>query len=52
MPRIGTELHHVGLSDLVILLLGVASVVIDIVPLVAASLGMFSELFIISFGIL
>ncbi|MEZ4793215.1 MAG: SLC13 family permease [Gelidibacter sp.] len=43
MPMLGTELHHVGVSDLVILLLGVASAVIDNVPLVAASLGMFSE---------
>jgi Na+/H+ antiporter NhaD/arsenite permease-like protein len=43
MPMMGTELHHSGVSDLVILLLGVASAVIDNVPLVAASLGMFSE---------
>ena len=43
MPMLGTELHHEGVSDLVILLLGVASAVIDNVPLVAASLGMFSE---------
>ena len=43
MPMLGTELHHTGVSDLVILLLGVASAVIDNVPLVAASLGMFSE---------
>ena len=42
-PMIGTELHHTGVSDLVILLLGVGSAVIDNVPLVAASLGMFSE---------
>jgi Na+/H+ antiporter NhaD/arsenite permease-like protein len=42
-PMLGTELHHAGVSDLVILLLGVASAVIDNVPLVAASLGMFSE---------
>jgi len=35
------EAHTV--SDLVILLLGVGSAVIDNVPLVAASLGMFSE---------
>lgn len=40
---LGTELHHSGVSDLVILLLGVTSAVIDNVPLVAASLGMFSE---------
>ena len=32
-----------GVSDLVVLLLGVGSAVIDNVPLVAASLGMFSE---------
>ena len=43
MPMLGTELHHGGVSDLVILLLGVGSAVIDNVPLVAASLGMFSE---------
>lgn len=43
MPMLGTELHHTGVSDLVILLLGVASAIIDNVPLVAASLGMFSE---------
>lgn len=42
-PMLGTELHHTGVSDLVVLLLGVASAVIDNVPLVAASLGMFSE---------
>ncbi|HKK11937.1 MAG TPA: sodium:proton antiporter NhaD [Flavobacteriaceae bacterium] len=47
MPMLGTELHYsyeaTGVSDLVILMLGVASAVIDNVPLVAASLGMFSE---------
>ena len=43
MPMLGTELHHEGVSDIVILLLGVASAVIDNVPLVAASLGMFHE---------
>ncbi len=43
MPMMGTELHHEGVSDLVIILLGVGSAVIDNVPLVAASLGMFSE---------
>lgn len=47
MPMLGTELHYAyeekGVSDLVILMLGVASAVIDNVPLVAASLGMFSE---------
>ena len=42
MPMLGTELHHEGVSDLVILLMGVGSAVIDNVPLVAASLGMFS----------
>ncbi|MGM5470469.1 sodium:proton antiporter NhaD [Flavobacteriaceae bacterium LMO-SS05] len=42
-PMLGTELHHTGVSDIVILLLGVASAIIDNVPLVAASLGMFSE---------
>jgi len=43
MPMLGTELHHEGVSDLVVLLLGVGSAVIDNVPLVAASLGMFTE---------
>ncbi|AXP79965.1 Na(+)/H(+) antiporter NhaD [Mariniflexile rhizosphaerae] len=43
MPLLGTELHDSGVSDLVMLLLGVGSAVIDNVPLVAASLGMFSE---------
>ncbi|MUU79604.1 sodium:proton antiporter NhaD [Winogradskyella endarachnes] len=43
MPMLGTELHHEGVSDLVVLLLGIGSAVIDNVPLVAASLGMFSE---------
>jgi Na+/H+ antiporter NhaD/arsenite permease-like protein len=43
MPMLGTELHHEGVSDIVVLLLGVGSAVIDNVPLVAASLGMFSQ---------
>lgn len=43
MPMLGTEIHHGGVSDLVVLLLGVGSAVIDNVPLVAASLGMFTE---------
>ncbi|WP_452220597.1 sodium:proton antiporter NhaD [Lacinutrix salivirga] len=43
VPMLGTELHHAGVSDLVVLLLGVGSAVIDNVPLVAASLGMFTE---------
>ena len=43
IPMMGTELHHEGVSDLVIMLLGVGSAVIDNVPLVAASLGMFSQ---------
>ncbi|NQX86874.1 MAG: sodium:proton antiporter NhaD [Flavobacteriaceae bacterium] len=42
-PMIGTELAGTQVSDLVVLLLGVGSAVIDNVPLVAASLGMFSE---------
>ncbi len=42
-PQLGTELHPGGVSDLVVLLLGAGSAVIDNVPLVAASLGMFSE---------
>ncbi|MGF1554797.1 sodium:proton antiporter NhaD [Paucihalobacter sp.] len=43
LPMMGTELHGEGVSDLVVLFLGVGSAVIDNVPLVAASLGMFSE---------
>ena len=43
VPMVGTELHHSGVSDLVVILLGLGSAVIDNVPLVAASLGMFSE---------
>ena len=43
MPMIGTELDPNGVSDLVVLLLGVGSAIIDNVPLVAASLGMFTE---------
>lgn len=43
MPMLGTEIDVNGVSDLVVLLLGVGSAVIDNVPLVAASLGMFSE---------
>tara|TARA_R110002072_G_scaffold45441_2_gene126423 strand:- start:3708 stop:5099 length:1392 start_codon:yes stop_codon:yes gene_type:complete len=43
MPQLGTEMNSGGVSDLVVLLLGVGSAVIDNVPLVAASLGMFSE---------
>ena len=43
MPMIGSEMATSSVSDLVILLLGIASAVIDNVPLVAASLGMFSE---------
>ena len=42
-PHIGTEVLGTAISDLVVLLLGVGSAVIDNVPLVAASLGMFSE---------
>lgn len=40
---IGTEPDGTVVSDLVVMLLGVGSAVIDNVPLVAASLGMFSE---------
>ena len=43
MPLLGTEMAGTQISDLVVLLLGVGSAVIDNVPLVAASLGMFSE---------
>jgi Na+/H+ antiporter NhaD/arsenite permease-like protein len=41
-PMLGSE-HGSNVSDLVVLLLGIGSAVIDNVPLVAASLGMFSE---------
>lgn len=41
-PMLGTE-YGSNISDLVVMLLGVGSAVIDNVPLVAASLGMFSE---------
>ena len=43
IPLIGTELDGTVVSDLVVILLGIGSAVIDNVPLVAASLGMFSE---------
>src|SRR5690606_28299317 len=43
IPLLGTEMAGTQVSDLVLILLGVASAVIDNVPLVAASLGMFSE---------
>jgi Na+/H+ antiporter NhaD/arsenite permease-like protein len=42
MPFLGTEMVSGSVSDLVILILGVGSAVIDNVPLVAASMGMFS----------
>jgi Na+/H+ antiporter NhaD/arsenite permease-like protein len=41
VPGMGTELHSTKISDLVVLILGVGSAVIDNVPLVAASIGMF-----------
>ena len=40
---LGTELEGTEVSDLVVIILGFGSAVIDNVPLVAASLGMFSE---------
>ncbi len=45
IPLLGTEPTTAGykVSDLVILILGVGSAVIDNVPLVAASIGMFSD---------
>ena len=42
VPYLGTELESTHLSDLVVVLLGAGSAVIDNVPLVAASIGMFS----------
>ncbi|MFK7808837.1 MAG: sodium:proton antiporter NhaD [Saprospiraceae bacterium] len=43
IPLMGTELASAQTSDIVVMLMGVASAVIDNVPLVAASLGMFTE---------
>lgn len=45
IPMLGTEHPGSGsqVSDLVVLIMGVASAVIDNVPLVAASLGMFAD---------
>jgi Na+/H+ antiporter NhaD/arsenite permease-like protein len=43
IPLIGTENAGAEVSDLVVILLGIGSAIIDNVPLVAASLGMFSE---------
>ena len=42
MPMLGTESLGEHVSDLVVLILGIGSAVIDNVPLVAASMGMFS----------
>jgi Na+/H+ antiporter NhaD/arsenite permease-like protein len=42
VPFLGTELVSTKISDLVVLFLGVGSAIIDNVPLVAASIGMFS----------
>jgi len=42
-PMLGSEMAGTRVSDLVVILLGIGSAVIDNVPLVAASLGMFSE---------
>ena len=45
IPMLGTEPEIAGyrVSDLVVLIMGVASAVIDNVPLVAASIGMFAD---------
>ncbi|MEX0313805.1 MAG: sodium:proton antiporter NhaD [Allomuricauda sp.] len=40
---LGTETAGTEVSDLVVIILGIGSAIIDNVPLVAASLGMFSE---------
>ncbi|MCL6272370.1 sodium:proton antiporter NhaD [Muricauda sp. 2012CJ35-5] len=40
---LGTEIEGTEVSDLVVIILGIGSAIIDNVPLVAASLGMFSE---------
>lgn len=42
MPALGTEAREGFVSDLVVLFLGIGSAIIDNVPLVAASIGMFS----------
>jgi Na+/H+ antiporter NhaD/arsenite permease-like protein len=42
MPMLGSEGVGQSVSDLVVIILGVGSAVIDNVPLVAASMGMFS----------
>lgn len=42
MPMLGTESVGEHVSDLVVLILGIGSAIIDNVPLVAASMGMFS----------
>lgn len=42
LPMLGTESKGELVSDLVVLILGIGSAVIDNVPLVAASMGMFS----------
>ncbi|MDT7828172.1 sodium:proton antiporter NhaD [Pricia sp. S334] len=42
VPMLGTESRGELVSDLVVLILGVGSAIIDNVPLVAASMGMFS----------
>ena len=42
VPNLGTESGSTNISDLVVLFLGVGSAIIDNVPLVAASIGMFS----------
>ncbi|MDO6519896.1 sodium:proton antiporter NhaD [Zobellia uliginosa] len=42
LPMLGTESPGELVSDLVVLILGIGSAVIDNVPLVAASMGMFS----------
>ncbi len=43
IPLMGSEVAGTNVSDLVVILLGIGSAIIDNVPLVAASLGMFSE---------
>ncbi len=43
IPMMNTEMAGTQVSDLVVILLGIGSAVIDNVPLVAASLGMFTE---------
>ena len=43
LPMLGTELPSAKISDVMLILLGVLSALVDNVPLVAASIGMFDN---------